>query len=260
MTMTDVHSTALIGDDVELGAGVSVGPYTVIEGDVEIGSETRIGPHCQIKGPVSLGSNNELQVGCVVGTEPQDWSYEEASESGVEIGSGNIFREYVTVNRATKDGNMTRIGNENMIMSYSHVAHDCVLGNDIDMANGVSLAGHVTIRDHAIISGHTGFHQFVRVGEYAMVGGLSRIVKDVIPYLRVSGNPLEVYGLNSIGLKRNDFSSETRNLLKRVFKVLFRDNNNTSQALEILRTEYEDESIVRDLVDFIEGSERGIHK
>jgi UDP-N-acetylglucosamine acyltransferase len=260
MTMTEVHSTAIVGDDVELGSEVSIGPYTVIEGNVRIGSDTSIGPHCQIKGPVTMGSDNRLQVGCVVGTEPQDWSYEAGSQTGVEIGSGNILREYVTINRATKDGGMTRVGDENMIMSYSHVAHDCELGDDIDMANGVSLAGHVTIGDHAIISGHTGFHQFVRIGEYAMVGGLSRIVKDVLPYLRVSGNPLEVYGLNSIGLKRNDFSSETRNLLKRVFKVLFRDGNNTSQALEILREEYTGESIVQELIDFIENSERGIHK
>jgi len=232
----------------------------VIDGNVRIESETAIGPHCQIKGPVTIGTENELQVGCVIGTQPQDWSYEETTHTGVEIGSGNILREYVTINCATEDGGVTRIGNGNMIMSYSHVAHDCELGDDIDMANGVSLAGHVTIDDHAIISGHTGFHQFVRVGEYAMVGGLSRIVKDVIPYLRVSGNPLEVYGLNSIGLKRNDFSSETRNLLKRVFKVLFRNGNNTSQALEILRSDYDEEPIVRDLVDFIEGSERGIHQ
>ncbi len=258
--MTEVHSTAIIGDDVELETGVTVGPYTVIEGHVRIESETTIGPHCQIQGPVTIGGNNQLQVGCVVGTEPQDWSYEEENSTGIEIGSGNILREYVTVNRATEDGNSTRIGDDNMIMSYSHVAHDCELGDEIDMANGVSLAGHVTIGDHAIISGHTGFHQFVRVGKYAMVGGLSRIVKDVIPYLRVSGNPLEVYGVNSIGLKRNEFSSETRTLLKRVYKVLFRDDNNTSQALEILRTEYEDEDIVQDLVEFIEGSERGIHK
>lgn len=258
--MTDIHSTALIGDDVELGTDVSVGPYTVIEDDVRIGDGTTVGPRCQIEGNTTIGPDNSFQVGCVIGTEPQDWSYDEENDTGVVIGSGNVLREYVTINRATTDGERTRLGDDNMIMSYSHVAHDCVVGDDVDMANGVSLAGHVTIGDHAIISGHTGFHQFVRVGEYAMVGGLSRIVKDVVPYVRVSGNPLEVYGVNSIGLRRHDIPSETRTLLKRAFKILFRDGNNTTQALEKLRDQFSDEEVVRNLVEFIEETERGIHK
>lgn len=257
--MTDIHSTAIIDDEVELGENVSVGPYSVIRGDVQVGDNTDIASRVEIIGPVTIGEDNKFDVGCVVGTDPQDWSYDGNEETGVDIGSDNIFREYVTVNRATTDGSSTRIGDENMIMSYSHVAHDCVLGDNIDMANGVSLAGHVTIGDHVIISGHTGFHQFVRVGSYAMVGGLTRVVKDVVPYLRVSGNPLEVFGLNSVGLRRNGFTDAQRTRLKKAFKKLFQSNNNTSQAIEKLNDQFDSE-LIDDLIQFIQSSERGIHK
>jgi UDP-N-acetylglucosamine acyltransferase len=258
--MTDVHDTAIVGDQVELGDNVSVGPFCVLEGPVSIGDDTSLNSRVQVTGPATIGPRNQIEVGCVIGTPPQDWSFEEDSQTGVAIGADNVFREYVTVNRATNDGASTTIGDDNMIMSYSHIAHDCVIGDDIDMANGVSLAGHVTINDHVIVSGHTGFHQFVRVGEYAMVGGLSRIVKDVVPYARVSGNPLEVYGVNSIGLRRHDFDSETRTLIKRAFKILFRDGNNTSQALTQLEEEFDGEAPVEALIEFVGDSERGIHK
>lgn len=258
--MTDVHETAIVEDSVELGENVSIGPNSVLRGDVEIGADTTLKANVHVRDKVKIGSGNVIEVGTVIGTDPQDWSYDEGTETGIIIGDDNIIREYVTINKATAEGEMTRIGNENMIMAYCHIAHDCVVGSNVDMANGVNLAGHVTIGSDVVVSGHTGFHQFVRVGDYAMVGGLSRIVKDVVPYSRVSGNPLEVYGLNSIGLKRNDFDQETRHRLKRAFRILFRKDNNTSQALEALGEEFEGDELIEGLVEFIEDSERGIHK
>ncbi|MFB6226731.1 MAG: acyl-ACP--UDP-N-acetylglucosamine O-acyltransferase [bacterium] len=258
--MTDVHSSALVEDSVQLGKNVTVGPNSVLQGDVRIGDDTTLKANVHIRDKVVIGSDNTIEIGTVIGTDPQDWSYEEARDTGIEIGDENIIREYVTINKATADGEMTRIGNENMIMAYCHIAHDCVIGSNVDMANGVNLAGHVTIGNNVVVSGHTGFHQFIRVGDYAMVGGLSRIVKDVVPYSRVSGNPLEVYGLNSVGLKRNGFDKETRHVLKRAFKMLFRSDNNTTQALELIKDEFPDNDSVSRLADFIENSERGIHK
>lgn len=258
--MTTVHSSAIVEDSVKLGKDVSVGANSILRGDVKIGDGTTLEANVHVRDKVEIGSDNTIEVGTVIGTDPQDWSYDDGSETGIVIGDGNIIREYVTINKATAEGEMTRIGSGNMIMAYCHIAHDCTVGDNVDMANGVNLAGHVTIGSDVVVSGHTGFHQFVRVGDYAMVGGLSRIVKDVVPYSRVSGNPLEVYGLNSIGLKRNDFDQETRNQLKRAFKVLFRNDNNTSQALDVLREDFADDEIVQDLVAFVENSERGIHK
>lgn len=258
--MPDVHSTAVIGEDVELGQDVTVGPHSVFEGTVRVGEGTTIAPKVYVRGPAEIGPNNRLETGCVIGTIPQDRSYDENVDSGVEIGSSNTLREYVTVNRATESGGTTRIGNETMIMAYSHIAHDCHVGDQVDMANGVFLSGHVTIDDRVFVSGSTGVHQFVRIGSYAMVGGLSRVVKDVVPYSMVSGNPLEVYGLNSVGLRRHGVSPEERTVLKQAFKILFRDNNNTSQALEKLHSQFPDENTVKPLIEFIENSERGIHK
>ncbi len=258
--MPEIHPTAVVGDDVELADGVEVGPCAVLEGRVEVDPHTSINSHVHIRGPAVIGSHNTFEVGCVIGTPPQDWSYEESSNTSVEIGSYNILREYVTVNRATTDGQATRIGNDNMIMAYSHVAHDCEVGNDIDVVNSVNLAGHVTLGDHVIVSGYTGFHQFVRVGDYAMIGGRSGIRKDVVPYATVSGDPPEIYGINSVGLRRHNFEPETRTLLKKAFKILFRDGNNTSQAIEKLCDQFDGEAPIRRLIEFVENSERGIHR
>lgn len=259
MDKSRVHPTAQVDDSVDLGEGVTVGAFSLLEGDVTIGAGCQIGPRVTVRGPATLGANNEIYVGTVIGTPPQDWSYEE-SESGVVIGSDNVLREYVTVNKATTPDTMTRIGDDNMIMAYCHVAHDCVVGSDIDMANNVNLSGHVTIGDHAVVSGLTAFQQFIRVGEYAMVGGLSRVVKDVVPYVRVSGNPLEVYGPNTVGLRRNDFSSDQRLDIKRAFRTLFRDHESTSDALAELREEFPDNETITPLIEFLEQSERGIHR
>lgn len=260
--MSDIHETAVIEDGAELGEGVSVGPYSVISSETSVGDGTEIGPHVVTKGIVDIGPNNQIGAGTIIGTKPQDWSYE-GEATGVVIGADNVIREYVTVNRSSSgpDGK-TSIGDGNMIMTYCHIAHDCQVGNDISMANGVTLAGHVTVEDHVMMGGLTPVHQFVRIGAYSMVGGLSRINKDVPPFIRISGNPAKVYDVNSIGLRRNDIDSDGRSLIKQAFNYLYRNKNNTSQALEKIRADNElsGNSHVDHMVEFIEESERGIHK
>lgn len=260
--MTDIHETAVIEDGADIADDAEVGPYAVISSKTTIKSRTTIGPRVTTEGVVEIGEDNEIGTGAILGTKPQDWSYEGA-DTGVQIGSGNIIREYATVNRSTDapDG-MTVIGDDNMIMTYCHIAHDCQLGDDISMANGVTLAGHVTVGDHVMMGGLTPVHQFVRIGSYSMIGGLSRINKDVPPYIRVSGNPAEVYDVNAIGLKRNDIDSSSRKRIKKAFNYVYRDGYNTSQALEQIEgdNELDDNRFVADFVTFIEESERGIHK
>ncbi|MGM0380459.1 MAG: acyl-ACP--UDP-N-acetylglucosamine O-acyltransferase [bacterium] len=257
--MTQVHKTAEVDKNAEVAADVSVGPYSIISSEAKIGPGTTIGPHVLIEGRVEIGKNNEIQKGAVIGTPPQDWSYED-SDTGITIGDDNVLREYITINRSTDEEEDTTVGNENMIMAYCHIAHDCEVGDGNALANGVTLAGHVTVEDNVVMGGLTPIHQFVRIGSYAMVGGLSRLNKDVPPFIRISGNPAQIIDINSIGLRRNDFSADTRKLLKQAFKIIFRSNNNTSQALEEINRELPENEHLKSLVNFIENSERGIHK
>jgi len=258
--MTNIHDTAVVEEGAEIGDGVKIGPYTIVSDQAQIDRKTEIGPHVVIEGDVRIGERNEIRNGAVIGTPPQDLSFE-GGETGVRIGDDNIIREYVTINRSsTSPGGNTVIGNDNMLMSYCHIAHDCQLGNGIAMANGVTLAGHVMVEDQVMMGGLTPVHQFVRIGEYSMVGGISRINKDVPPYVRVSGNPAKVFDLNSVGLRRHDFDADTRKILKRAFKLIYRADNNTSQALDQIESELPSHENIDHLVDFIRQSERGIHK
>jgi UDP-N-acetylglucosamine acyltransferase len=257
--MTKIHKTAVIEDGAQLDSDVSVGPYSIISASSKIGAGTRIGPHVLVEGTVEIGERNEIRNGAVIGTPPQDWSYE-GVDTGVKIGDDNVLREYITINRSTTEGSPTLIGNENMIMAYCHVAHDCALGDGNAFANGVTLAGHVSVHNKVMMGGLTPVHQFVTIGSYAMVGGLTRLNKDVPPYVRISGNPAKIFDLNVIGLRRNDFSAETRRNLKKAYKIIFRSNNNTSQALEAIENELPESPEIELLINFIENSERGIHK
>ncbi len=257
--MSDVHETAVVEEGAELASEVSVGPYSIISSEAKIDSGVDIGPHVLVEGKVEIGKNNEIRNGAVIGTPPQDWSYE-GDDSGVKIGDDNILREYITINRATESGGYTRVGDDNMIMAYCHIAHDCEVGDDNALANGVTLAGHVELGDHVMMGGLTPVHQFVRIGSYTMVGGLSRLNKDVAPYIRIAGNPAKVYDLNSIGLRRHDISEEKRQKLKKAVRLIFHSDNNTSQALEKIEAEFDQNEELKVLVDFIRESERGIHK
>ncbi len=257
--MAKIDKTALVHKGAELAEDVVVGPYAIISSEAKIGSGSKIGERVTIEGKVEIGKDNSILTGAVIGTPTLVWSYQ-GSDSWVNIGDSNILREYITINRATESGENTRLGDNNMIMAYSHIAHDCIVGNNNALANGVTLAGHVKVQDHVMMGGLTPVHQFVRIGAYSMVGGLSRLNKDVPPYIRISGNPAKVYDLNSIGLRRNGVASEDRRVLKRAVRIIFHSNLNTTHALEKIEEEIEPVEHLENLLDFIRTSDRGIHK
>ncbi len=230
---TLIHPSAVIHPHAELHPTVRVDPYAVIGENVKIGAGTRIGAHVVIEGPTEIGVDNYIFPGAAIGLEPQDLKYKGGS-SWVKIGDGNRIREYVTINRATAEGEATLIGSNNLIMAYSHVAHNCQIGDKVVIANNVALAGHVEIESKVVIGGVLGIHQFVRVGTMAMLGGMSRIDRDVPPYMLIEGNPGRVRSLNLIGLKRGGLNEEDINLLKKAFRLLYRSDRSFARALEAL--------------------------
>jgi UDP-N-acetylglucosamine acyltransferase len=254
-----IHATAIIDPGAEITGDVEIGPYSVIGPDVVIGSGTVIDSHVVIKGPTRIGRDNHIYPFCSIGEDPQDKKYDNDSHSMLEIGDANTLREYCTINRGTElGGGITRVGNDNWIMAYVHIAHDCIVGSHTIFANNASLAGHVTIDDHAILAGFTGVHQFCRVGSYSFSAVASAIVKDVPPYLMVSGNTAKPTGLNREGLKRHGFSSDDINALRKAYKVLYREGNTLSQAIEQLTLMAADNAVVGPFVEFIRDSRRGI--
>ena len=253
-----VHKTAIVSSSAEIGPEVEIGPYTIIGDDVKIGKDTKIGPHVVIEGPTTIGERCKVFQFCSLGTVPQDLKFKN-ERSELIIGNNNTFRECVTINRGTEGGGAKTILADNVyLMAYSHVAHDCWLGNNVIMANGASLGGHIYIEDHAIIGGLVGVHQFVRIGSYAMVGGLSGVSKDVVPYVLVAGERVKLCGLNLVGLKRHGFPAEVITELKTAYKILFRSGLTTQKAIEKIDEENIGSAEVRHLVDFIQNSERGI--
>ncbi|MBD1837461.1 MULTISPECIES: acyl-ACP--UDP-N-acetylglucosamine O-acyltransferase [unclassified Coleofasciculus] len=228
-----IHPTAIIHPDAQLHPSVQVGPYAVIGEQVKIGAETTIGAHVVIEGPTEIGAQNHIFPGAAIGLEPQDLKYDGA-KTWVKIGDGNRIREYVTINRATGEGEATVIGNGNLLMAYVHVAHNCAIADKVIISNAVSLAGHVQIDSRAVIGGVLGIHQFVHIGRGAMVGGMSRIDRDVPPYLLVEGNPSRVRSLNLVGLKRAGLSAAELGILKKAFRILYRSGLPLNQSLEQL--------------------------
>ncbi|WP_199247618.1 acyl-ACP--UDP-N-acetylglucosamine O-acyltransferase [[Phormidium] sp. ETS-05] len=228
-----IHPTAIIEPGAKLHPSVEVGPYAIIGPKVTIGPETTIGAHAVIDGTTEIGARNRIFPGVAIGLEPQDLKYDGA-ESFTKIGDGNTLREYVTVNRATGAGEFTVIGDNNLLMAYVHVAHNCSIGHQVVIANNVSLAGHVHIDSRAVIGGVLGIHQFVHIGKLSMVGGMSRIERDVPPFMLVEGNPCRVRVLNQVGLKRAGLSEDDRSLLKQAFKILYRSGLTLNQALDKL--------------------------
>jgi UDP-N-acetylglucosamine acyltransferase len=257
----NIHQTAVIDSGAELDATVIVGPYVVIEKGVRIGANTKIGPHAVIQGITDIGSGNEIGPFAIIGGPPQDLSYKNEATK-VVIGNNNLIREYVSIHRGTVQGRgETLIGDENMLMGYSHVAHDCKLGNQIIIANGGTLGGHVMIEDKASLGGHVGVHQFSRIGTFSYIGGVSGVTKDVPPYMIVAGtrNRMRVSGVNHIGLKRNGVSTDDIKKLRGAFKIIFLDQDLLlKEALDSAMEAYSDCGLVVHLVDFIRDSERGI--
>jgi UDP-N-acetylglucosamine acyltransferase len=250
----EIHPTAVVSPRAELARDVRVGPYAVVEEHVQVGEGCEIGPHAVIKKFTSLGARNRVYEHATLGGEPQDVKFK-GERSALLVGDENLIREYVTIHRASGEGEATRVGSRNFLMVGVHVAHNCEVGDDNTLANGVALAGHVSVEDHVFFSSNVGAHQFVRFGRYAMVGGKSKVVQDVLPFFTTDGNPPAVRGLNTIGLRRGGFQPESRAALKRAYQVLFRARLPLAQALDALE-ESEDEN-VRHLAAFVRGSRRG---
>lgn len=249
-----IHPTAIVSPRAHIARHVSVGPYAVIEDEVIIGSGCEIGAHACIKSFTSLGQRNRVYEHATLGGEPQDVKFK-GEKSSLSISDDNLIREYVTIHRASGEGEVTRVGSRNFLMVGVHIAHNCAVGDDNIFANGAALAGHIEIEDHVFLSNNVGAHQFVRMGRYAMVGGKSKIVQDVLPFFTTDGNPARVRGLNSVGLRRAGFSSEARRALKRAYQILFRSRLPLEAALEEM-ARLEDENVAH-LIDFIRASKRG---
>lgn len=253
-----IHPTAIISPEAKLGEGVEVGPYSIIGPDVAIGKQTVIGPHVVIQEQTDIGERCRIAQFCSIGGDPQDLKFR-GEKTRVIIGNNNNIREYVTINRATSaDIGVTIMGDNNLIMAYCHIAHNCKLGNNIIMANAANLAGHIHIDDFAIIGGLSGVHQFTRIGRHSIIGGASALAKDLPPYLMAAGNHAKLFGLNLVGLKRRGFKEENIKQLKQAYKILFRSSLLLKTAVEKVRAELEDTHEIRTLLDFVEKSERGI--
>jgi UDP-N-acetylglucosamine acyltransferase len=254
-----IHSTAIVHPKASLAVDAEVGPFCVIGEHVTIGKKTRLLSHVTVDGWTEIGERNVVHPFVSIGGPPQHLGYE-GEPTKVIIGDDNIFREYVTVNRATvQGGEMTTIGSKNFLMAYVHVAHDCHLGNHLILANAASLAGHITIGDHAIIGGLTGIHQHVRIGSYSMVGGCCAIGQDLPPFMRAAGGyRARMYGLNSVGLRRQGFSTDRILVLKRAYDMLFRSGHRTPEAAKLAKVEFGDQPDVMTVLEFLEGTKRGI--
>lgn len=233
-----IHPTAVVDPEASLAPGVMVGPYAVVGAGVTVGPNCWIGPHAVLEGRLVMGRDNRVFPGACLGLAPQDLKYQ-GCDTEVRIGDSNTFREYVTVNRATEQGQTTRVGDGNLLMAYCHVAHNCILGNRIVMSNAVQVAGHVSIHDSAVIGGALGIHQFVQIGSLAMVGGMSRVDRDIPPYCMVEGHPARVRGLNKVGLQRSGLATihgpTYLQDLQDIWKLFYRSEMTMAQALEQCR-------------------------
>jgi UDP-N-acetylglucosamine acyltransferase len=253
----EVHPTALIDPSAELAPGVVVGPYSIVGPGVRVGARTRIGSHVLIERDTTVGEECTIHQGAVLGTDPQDLKYM-GEPTVLMVGDRTVIREYATLNRGTIASGVTRVGSDCMLMAYTHVAHDCHLGNHVILSNAVNMAGHVSIGDWAIVGGLTPIHQFVRIGAHAFVGGATRVAKDVPPYVKAAGSPMELYGLNSVGLQRRGIPDDVRRELKRAYRLFFASNHNVAQALARAREELRALPEVEVFLAFFENSERGV--
>jgi UDP-N-acetylglucosamine acyltransferase len=253
-----IHATALVDPAAKIGADVHIGPYSIVGPDVEIGDRTRIGPHVVIEGATRIGSDNRIFQFASLGAEPQDKKFH-GERSELVIGDRNVIREFTTFNRGTADGGgVTRIGDDNWIMAYVHVAHDCIVGNHVVFANNATLAGHVEVGDHAILGGFTGIHQFCKIGAHAFVGMGSLVNGDVPPFVMIAGDYARPRGINSEGLKRRGFDAERIAAIKRAYRTVYVAGTPLAEAREKLAEQARDSADVAALLDFIERSGRAL--
>lgn len=251
-----IHPTAIISPHANISTGVEIGPYSCIGKDVEIGENTYIGPHVIIEGKTQIGPNCKLVAACSIGLPPQDIGYK-GEKTGVKIGEGTIIREYVTVHRATKEG-FTTIGNNCFLMNYAHVGHNTTLGNNVIMANAATLAGYVIVEDYVFISALCTMHQHCRIGESAMVGGMTGSRLDLPPYYLADGRPAKIKGVNKIGLRRRGIKLETREELAKAYKMIYQSGLNTTNALEKIEKELIQFEEIKKLINFYKTSKRGV--
>ena len=254
----EIHPSAVVSPHAELASGVQIGPYSVIGDHVTIGKDTVLESHVVIDGHTELGERNHIYPFVSIGSPPQDIGYR-GEDTRVFIGDDNLIREYATINRATtKEEWKTVIGNENYIMAYAHIAHDCILGNNVIMSNVATLGGHISVGDHAIMGGMVAVHQFVRIGPYAFIGGKAGVDRDVPPFMITAGSRAKLYGVNSRGLRRLGFSQETLEGLKKAYRTIWRDNKRMSEGVKQVKEEMKSFPELEILLSFIEESKRGI--
>jgi len=257
MSDAQIHPTAIVDAGAEIGAGTIIGPYCIIAAGVVLGPECWLQHHVTLCGPMRTGARNKFFAYCSIGQQTQDLKYA-GEPTYLEIGEENCFREFVTVNRSTSASGMTRVGNRGNFLAYSHIGHDCTVGDAVIFSNNGTLAGHVQIGDHAIMGGLTAVHQFCRIGRFAITGGCSKIVQDVPPFMIADGNPASIRGVNLIGLERHGFSSEAVKNIKEAFRIIYRSKLNTRQGVEAARRELPQSTEINQILEFIEQSERGI--
>lgn len=252
-----VHPTAIVHADAKLGEGASVGPWAIVGPGCVLGDGATLAARATLEKNVILGRNVQVGIGSVLGGDPQDLKYR-GEDTFVEIGDETVIREYVTINRGTSHSITTRVGSNCFLMTNVHVAHDCQLGNQVIISNGTLLAGHVSLADRVTISGNCAVHQFVRVGRFAFIGGVSKVTQDIPPFVRASGNPTALFGLNSVGLQRNGFDTDVIREVKRAYRLCFKSDLNLSQALKQARDDVAPIPEVLEFLTFIEDSQRGV--
>ncbi|HIE51162.1 MAG TPA: acyl-ACP--UDP-N-acetylglucosamine O-acyltransferase [Armatimonadetes bacterium] len=251
-----IHRLAQVHPSVEIGENVEIGPYCIVEEDVRIGDNTVLHPHVVIFSHTTIGCECEIFPGTVLGGPPQDLKARD-DRSRVVIGNRNVIREYVTIHRATGDGEATIIGDDNLLMAYVHIGHNCRVGNHVAISSYSGVSGHVVIEDRVVMGGMVGVHQFVRVGTLAMLGGYSKVTQDVPPFMLVEGRPAKVYGLNIVGLRRNGFSPQLRDQLKRAYRLIYRSKLNVSEALDEIERTFPMSEELRYLVEFLRNIRYG---
>ena len=253
-----IDPTAIIDSHAELADDVSIGAFSVIGADVKIDSGTVIGPHVVIKGPTSIGKQNRIYQFTSIGEDPQDKKYA-AEVTRLEIGDRNTIREFTSMHRGTQQDNcVTQIGNDNLFMAYTHVAHDCIIGDHVIMANGASLAGHVHLNDHAILGGFTLVHQFTQIGQYSFAAMGSAITQDIPPFIMVGGKPTRPHGINSVGMERNGISADDIRLIRNAYKIIYKMNLRLEDAIEQMEALAGDSQQLSDMISFLRNVRRGI--
>lgn len=257
MSDAQIHPTAIVDPRAEIGPGTIVGPYCIVGSDVVLGDNCWLQQHVTLVGPMTAGARNKFYAYCSIGQQTQDLKYS-GEPTYLEIGDENTFREFVTVSRSTTAMGKTRIGHRGNFLAYSHIGHDCQVGDAVVFSNNGTLAGHVQVGDHAIMGGLTAVHQFCRLGRYAITGGCSKIVQDVPPFMIADGNPAKVRGVNVVGLERNGFPAETIKTIKEAFRLIYRSKFNTRQAVEAIQQELAGNPEITQIIEFIQSTERGI--